>query len=231
MCMEEDAIAYCKRYRVGVMAFFAIVSLWLALGLTNVNVAWADDAVENINQFKGTVSVFKYARAVGNEIIYEWKGKTTATRKGIVSDVESSNPKVASASVVEDFNGRMRWLAITVKNTGKSTVTYKLDGKKRTVNLRVQSYQNPVKSFKIDSKEYSSRFKKINIDYLALKSAAGKIVKVKAANGWKIKSLLANGKRVRNGSSLKKGCTDVCATLVNKKTKATQKVSLVWTLC
>jgi len=106
-----------------------------------------------------------------------------------ISKLKSSNKKVATVSTFTYLD--MVYIGISPKNPGKSTITfnYKYGGKtyKGKVKVTVLDYENPFKSIKIGSKNYSSRFRnqqRIEVD----KALSGKLT-INLKKGYTLQSL------------------------------------------
>ena len=177
-----------------------------------------------ITAFKGNVTTVYMKKG---DIDYYSDLKNGLNGKKI-SAAKSSNKKVATVKVKTYDNG-MTSLLVTKKKAGTTKITYKLDGKKKTVKLKVVKWKNPVKTFKVGSKNYASKFKKSAGSHAA-SSVAGKTVKVEAASGWKVKRIVAytnNGvKIVRNGKKTPADTGQVVVALKNTKTKAVETVAV-----
>lgn len=103
-------------------------------------------------------------------------------------------------------------------------------GKIYTINLTVVKYSNPVSKFKINSKNYASKFKKSSMP--ALTSSGKQKISIKAKKGWKVVDLhytfynysgKIKTKKFKNNRSVnisKKYSGFIDATLKNKKTNA-----------
>ena len=132
------------------------------------------------------------------------------TKKSTVTDVKSSKPSVASIYYVEkskyssettyyDPENKEKYeeyyanIGLKVKKTGKSTISFKVDGKTYKKVITAISYENPVKSLQvtgINTKNLKSQFAKKNSAEATLtKNAKAGTIKVTAAKGWKVKSI------------------------------------------
>ena len=135
-------------------------------------------------------------------------------KKSDVTKVKSSNKSVVKVEVF-DNNGTV-YVGLQPKKIGKATVTfkYKLKGKTYSakVKVKVVKYTNALKSLKIGSTEYASRFNKE--DYIFLdKKLSGKLnIKLKSGytlggiylykrGGGGLPKTLKNGKKI----TVKKG--------------------------
>lgn len=169
--------------------------------------------------------VFNKTKNVSPEIneivVYE----PNPNAKNKISKVKLSNKNVAKIKYKGNWD-----FTVELKKAGTTTITYTYKGKTYKHKLVVNKYTNPMKSFKVGSTEYKTKFKKTPICNVKSK-ISGKKVKVKAASGWKISEILVsttNGeKRVKNGYKLKKGESYVTVVLKNKKKGTTEAVS-VW---
>ena len=84
-------------------------------------------------------------------------------------------------------------ISVYAKKAGKATVTYKVDGEKKTQKFVIKDYTNPVKSFilsGISTKNLKSVFDSNSYNNRTLKkdAKAGEMT-FKAASGWKITSV------------------------------------------
>lgn len=52
-------------------------------------------------------------------------------------------------------------VALTTKKAGTTKITFKYAGKKYTSTITVKNWENPCESFKIGSKDYTSKFNKL----------------------------------------------------------------------
>ena len=141
------------------------------------------------------------------------------------TEASSSKESVVSTETWDDCG----FLGLTFKKAGTATVSYKWKGTTHTVKFKVYAYANPLKSFKVGSKQFVSKFKKSAVGYYG-PYYGGKVV-VSSAKNWTIKKILTLGeagtKTIKNKTKIKKGKVDfVIVTLKNKKTQVVQKVSL-----
>ena len=131
-----------------------------------------------------------------------------------ITKASSSNKKVAT--VRANHYGDHYTLGVTIKKTGTTKITYYFGGQKKTVKYTVKKYTNPVKTFKVGSKNYASLFApkalKWGSEYAmglsTAKSFSGK-VNIKAAKGWKINKIwyYKNNKKltfIKNGKKVSK---------------------------
>lgn len=220
--MVEDAFSGVKAgWRWAAVA--AVVAAILAAGLfSGVGEAWANP--RDIASLKGTVKVSMY-KTGKTYITYGYAGNSA------IKSAKSSNKKVAT---VKADNSSLKYgysqLAVSLKKAGSTKLTFKYKGKKHVVKYKVYKYKNPVKTFKVGTKNYASGFRSTP-DCSPARVVYGK-VKVKPASGWKLKGISAclekgGVKAVKNGYKIKKGAlSNMWATLVNKKTGLEQSVDL-----
>lgn len=120
--------------------------------------------------------------------------------------------------------------------TAKLYISMKINGKtkKFVSKIKVVKYKNPVKSFKVGSKNIASKYKKNTYWSLRTQSSKPKI-SIKPASGRKIKSIAcytyrANGmpkvKKIKNNSKLSKNVNYITVKMYNKKTKLTESLNL-----
>ncbi|MCR5656825.1 MAG: hypothetical protein K6G06_05115 [Butyrivibrio sp.] len=149
------------------------------------------------------ILVFSSASAKAEEGVPGFSGKYSSTwltktpyttyysisnyQKGdkIVS-VKSSNPGVATVKKGKLIGINKPAIVMTPKKAGKTKLTcvVKRGGKKYTTSttLLVVNYKNPLKSFKLDGKEYASKLKNNNTYYTKL--SGQKTVTVTATKDW-----------------------------------------------
>ena len=169
------------------------------------------------------------------------KGKVSAKNINTIivkSDVKfekakSSNKKVATVKLSKS----KKILTITYKKAGKTTISYAYDGKSHKQKLVVYKYKNPVKLFKVGSKNYTSEFND-KASFMLKKWTEAKVL-VKPAAGWKLllksnvydtdysvmEDALQPGSL--NSMQLHKNDYAVNFVLQNKKTGVVQRVT-VW---
>lgn len=100
------------------------------------------------------------------------------------TNVTSSNKKVCEA------DPGYGCLELTVNWTGKSVVSYTWRGKVHRVTFVVHKWTKPMKSLVVGGKQYAGKFKKSHAATVNTKYFTGK-VKVKSANGWKVRNIEA----------------------------------------
>ena len=81
-------------------------------------------------------------------------------------------------------------------------------GKQYITNLTINKYVNPVKKFKIGSKNLASQFKKSGDGYAKIKKTQKQKISIKTKKGWKVSSItyddsrLKKPKKVKNNKSI-----------------------------
>ena len=116
---------------------------------------------------------------------------TGTTKASQIKKLKSSN-KNMKVSAQAAASGYIR---VEYKKPGKTTITCTVKGKKLKTTFTVKKYSNPVKTLKIGSKSYTSKFNKVRIASSA-KKISKKTLNIKAKKGWKIAWV-----SVYNGSS------------------------------
>ncbi len=181
---------------------------------------WEADTDMGIKDSAATLKT----RELDKGYVYQWYQTENS-----VKSLKSSDTKVAT---VKDYKGYA--YKIKIKKAGKVTVSYSCKQYEKTLNVKdiytIYDYKNPIKSFKIGSKEFASGFKSSPFNP-SKKNYSGKL-SVKLNSGWKLiklrqapggstlMSLYANNfKSLKNGSkvSTKKGAIE--AIVYNKSKK------------
>ena len=175
------------------------------------------NAQERTIKYKQNLVLSKENTFASNLLFPEKVKSCTSTNKNIL------NPDM----VVLDEKS----VAIYTNKAGKTELSFVgKSGKIYTINLTVVKYSNPVSKFKIDSKNYASKFKKSSMP--ALTSSGKQKISIKAKKGWKVVDLhytfynysgKIKTKKFKNNRSVnisKKYSGFIDATLKNKKTNA-----------
>lgn len=121
------------------------------------------------------------------------------------------------------------------KKAGKANITCTVRGVKLKTTFTVKKYSNPLKSFKIGTTNFKSKYNKIN-SYRQTKSFKNQTFTIQTNSGWKIKSVLLtqNGKYkyyYPNSSkfsakiSLTKDYDDIGMIIKNEKTGVSEYIS------
>lgn len=154
--------------------------------------------------------------------------------KNFTIKAKSSNPKVAVTKIYDwSVQGQyMKGVLVNQKGYGSTniTVTVKVNGKtyKKTFKYQYYKYENPFTSFKINNKNYVSRFNKLqksnNGDkYVKWQLSEGKLTYTLKKN-YKVKQIAAYSKtgevRLKNNSQIPGSCEFAWIYYQNTKTKA-----------
>jgi hypothetical protein len=203
----------------------------------------------------------KYTWIKAGKKVYEWAEYDRSPKNGTlvrrpyaygwipgeyplaISGLRNSNSAVLGVDA--SAAGEVGWLKYKLKKTGSATLTYRLtksggqpSSKTVTERHKIVSYKNPVKTFKVGSKNYASKLKKKPTHNV--KGAISGKVRVKAASGWKIVKIrkvksdflsgeLASQKKVKNGGkvSIARGSGALEVICYNKKGKYYSSVILL----
>lgn len=227
-----------KRLLIAMVTVAAFVAL--AVGSTTPAYALTEQpwgAAHN----KGKVTVYntKYMKEVGH-----WENAfVDCNVNAKITSLTSSNTKVAKAvkyagKYDDPEYGWGDSSEFLVKGVGKTTITAVIscEGKTytQTLKLTVKKWANPLKTLKIGSKSYKSKFAK-NEKIFAKKNFNKKKLQVVAAKDWKIKSIrgyIMSGNFTENGLKLKNGskitfdspASKIVITCKNKKNGNIEKV-------
>lgn len=206
---------------LGVISAFFIGLVVAAAFSLSVGTTTALAAPDSISKFKGDVYFIKYPGE--NNLEY------SCNPAYLGDNVRSTKPKIATVTL-DRMEGTTS-LVITAKKPGTTRIAYYYKGKKRVAILHVVKYRNPVKTFKVGSKDIAKKFKKSPECFKAYRGP--KTVKITPASGWKVKKIYAlntNKDQIRamkNGSKLKKSEVISSVKLYNKKMKETFYLELV----
>ena len=143
-----------------------------------------------------------------------------------VTKVKSTNKKVATVKAVNRY---FCGITIDLKKPGKTKITYNRGGK-RTINLIVKKYVNPIQSFTVGTTQLAPNFETEAIEYVGngsrnvaapVNSFTGRI-KIKPKVGWKVSSIYTwstSGKKktIKNNSKVSK-LDYIYLDMKNKKT-------------
>ena len=76
-------------------------------------------------------------------------------------------------------------------------------GKQYITNLTINKYVNPVKKFKIGSKNLASQFKKSSDGYAKIKKTQKQKISIKTKKGWKVSSITYDDSRIKKPKKVK----------------------------
>ena len=108
-------------------------------------------------------------------------------------DVDMDKSTIDNPSMLA-FKEEDGYLYVILKKAGKTTIHLvatpvgSSEAKTYDINVKVEKYVNPLKTFKIGKKNYAKKFKKDDFWMVDKKKVSGKL-KLKAAKGWKIVSI------------------------------------------
>lgn len=108
-----------------------------------------------------------------------------------IKKATSSNPAVLdltdySDGGPDDMNPKF-FQFYTLNGPGQTVINFTgKSGKVYTMNLTVVKYSNPVKKFKIGSKNLASKFKKSNTGWYSIKKTQKQKISIKPQKGWEI---------------------------------------------
>ena len=154
---------------------------------------------------------------------------TPKNSKGKYTSVKSGNEDMLQAYSSSSST------ELLIKKPGTTTVYYKLNGKSYSFKVKAVTWQNPVKSFKIGSRNFANKFAKNGEQGGVLLKRLKGAVKITPASGWRVLRIVAHGelgsvdaKKIRNGAKLlaKQNVSSVDAVLYNASTGAVETVSV-----
>ena len=212
-----------KKIRKFMMALAMMV---LMFGLTIVGAS----KVQAANPFiEKNVSYYLYENqrpSGGFIIVYD------PLPNGKISNIKNSNPNVVKVELDEQFGA----IRVNVLKEGTSKVSFRYAGKAFTQKITVVKYEDPCKSFKIGSTNYTKYFKKSRqFNHNNRKKDITATIKIVPKKGWKltkieVQNMYDGTKKARNNSKIKlsiKGTgTGVHAYFKNTKTGVVQELFL-----
>lgn len=154
--------------------------------------------------------------------------------KNFTIKAKSSNPKVAVTEIYDwSVKGKyMKGVLVNQKGYGSTniTITVKVNGKtyKKTFKYQFYTYENPFASFKINNKNYVSRFNKLqksnNGDkYVKWQLSEGKLA-YKLKKNYRVKQIVGYSNtgevKLKNNSQIPASCEFAWIYYQNTKTKA-----------
>ena len=155
------------------------------------------------------------------------EGETLIADPGRITNIKTS--KAGIITIKTDIGDGVSLIDVIPKKAGKTTLSYKLNGKPRKVLIEVKKYVNPVSYIKLGStKLASSKFNKTlcNLKYSQFQNKKSKL-NIKLKSGWKVAQLRFRGRNgeiiagIQNGSTVKinqKGCYIIVG-VYNPRTK------------
>lgn len=219
-----------KRVLMGVVATFALLAAVLMLPVT----ALADSF--GMLDYSSKITVSKSEMPYIVEMGKKAKGATKVT-------VKSSKKSVVAAAVEQAWYSdgtEVSLPIITAKKAGVAHVTIKVTkgGKTKTYKMKVTviKYKNPLKKLKLGNATLTKKFKKST--YYSLNITAKQKLTVKAASGWKVKSIRYSyynpaknafvSKKIKSGGYVpyRKDGLNVTIELLNKKRNQKEVIGL-----
>ena len=204
-------IARGRRVISAIGAALAAAALLAAMcGALGVGAAYAGGY--SLDLLKGKASATFYSKAAGLGAHAYYAVGDSAGKE--ISDVKSSNKKVATATAMKADDGTC-YIALNAKKKGTATISFRLGGKAYKTKHTVAKYSNPFKSLKVGKSDYAKKVSFTGYDCRAnvkAKALGGKI-KITPASGWKLDGKVtaftpagskdvANGAKVKDASSL-----------------------------
>lgn len=121
--------------------------------------AWAANSVSRLEELDTKTYTVSYKGKAHDAGYRDYLSTSAITKKP--TQVKSSNPGVATASVVKKDgvgpNGKaIYYLRVTLKKAGTTKLTFRHNGTNYALNYVVTAYANPLASLKIGSKDYAS---------------------------------------------------------------------------
>ena len=151
---------------------------------------------------------------------------------GKISNIKNSNPNVVKVELDEQFGA----IRVNVLKEGTSKVSFRYARKTFTQKITVVKYEDPCKSFKIGSTNYTKYFKKSrHFNHNNRKKDITATIKIVPKKGWKltkieVQNMYDGTKRVKNNSkvtlSIKGTGTGLYAYFKNTKTGVVQVLNL-----
>ena len=160
--------------RKTVLLLLTIISV-LGLQLVSVN---AKSPVPSIDK-KVYIAIYSAPQSAFGKTIYI---------KNSIDEKEPTGLKNSNPDVAEVLNKGSYGLTVKVKKAGTSTISFKYAGKKLSTTIVAYNWKNPCKSFKVGSKNLTSKFNRSRIyNWNKQKKQWKAKISLKANKGWKLK--------------------------------------------
>ena len=148
------------------------------------------------------------------------------TEKNAIKNLKSSDPSVVKAAWMKEYKNFLFFTCLKPGTATISGVFYENSKKvgKFKIKVTVYQYETPVKTFKLGSKNYASKFKDNDHVYLTIKKTETFKVSIKPIKGWELESIeFYDGEKrmnIKNNSKVtcKNGKCYVNARFRNEKT-------------
>ena len=175
------------------------VIMTFALAVTAVLVS-----APNTMVVKAATSPKVYINPYSDRVVTYKPGSDATSYSGVIS-ISVNNGKEVKKSEIKKLKSDNKNIKVVArdgyisvqygKKAGKANITCTVRGVKLKTTFTVKKYSNPLKSFKIGTTNFKSKYNSIN-RYRQKKSYKNKTVTVQVNSGWKIKSvsLTQNGK-------------------------------------
>lgn len=169
---------------------------------------------------------------IGNYFLYDYADDYNAVEVLLGSSVKKIGKNVVKVELDEQFGA----IRVNVLKEGTSKVSFRYAGKAFTQKITVVKYEDPCKSFKIGSTNYTKYFKKSrHFNHNNRKKDITATIKIVPKKGWKltkieVQNMYDGTKRVKNNSkvtlSIKGTGTGLYAYFKNTKTGVVQVLNL-----
>ncbi|MBR3327748.1 MAG: hypothetical protein IKG22_10560 [Atopobiaceae bacterium] len=204
---------------VAVLALFAMLTFVPRTALASVcgvNGVFTKEAGELKDG--DTITLYMSGKRAADEShsIFVWSNSSDANALTVA---KSQNTKIVE--IVEDWTSSHNDFFICGVKPGRTTVTFKYLGKKRTINVVVKKYVNALQAIKLGKTSIRGRFKTSSYTKAAklLKKNRGKKFTVKAKKGWRVCFKAPGYLDLKNGSKIPKDATTITVVLQNTKDK------------
>lgn len=166
-----------------------------------------------------TVTIYKTTTQIANvPPTFELTAKA-----GSIKDPKTNNASAARAYLFSNPDTKEDQLVIAGVKSGKAKITFKLNGKKRTVNVVVKNYVNAFKTIKVGKTSLKGKYKTERTTLVSAKKVRGKTLTIKPVKGWRIDKIQAamggSFKNIKNGSKVPKKARGLLIWMQNTKTK------------
>ena len=156
------------------------------------------------------------------------------TEKNAIKNLKSSDPSVVKAAWTKDYENFLYFFCLKPGTSTISGVFYENSKKvsKFKIKVTVYQYEAPVKTFKLGSKNYASKFKDNDHVYLKIKKTETFKVSIKPNKGWKLEDIeFYDGEKrtsIKNNSKVtcKNSKSYVNASFRNEKTGRSETIYL-----
>lgn len=114
------------------------------------------------------------------------KGSTKKPKPSSIQSLASSDSSIARPYINKDGDIRVYFF----KKAGTADITFQIGSQKLKSTITVKNYSNPLRSFKVGKKNFTSRFRSATeYNYFHSSVLKNQTVSAKAAKGWKITSM------------------------------------------